>query len=379
MNAIQSKEKLDPPAERGPENLGIRQISRSGCREAFVMFLNRGTERPAEMFNRMDHTLIDLGGKVVRMDSIGIFNTLGTAGQEQRYCCDCEGCPLNSAGENGASSCPVTGLYVNLISGTPVEPVWLGGQIVGTVYEDDHARYCQLNEIHADARLSRAQQTRQIYERMDAALATVDMNFSNVVRTWLFMDKILEWYDDFNEARDGFFKERNIYDAMVPASTGVGAANASGSAIVASLTAVVPLDGRVKIRPVASPLQGPALDYGSSFSRAVELAMPDHRRLFVSGTASIAESGETIYVGDIEKQVAFSMEVVEAILKSRGMDWQDVTRAVAYFKHLDDLPVFARYCEQNGLLDLPAAVVSSDVCRDDLLFEIEVDGIKVTG
>ena len=64
---------------------------------------------------------------------------------------------------------------------------------------------------------------------------------------------------------------------------------------------------------------------------------------------------------------------------SRGMDWPDVTRGAAYFRHFEDLPVFDRYCEANGLSGLPVAVVDNDVCRDDLLFEIEVDGVRVNG
>ena len=80
---------------------------------------------------------------------------------------------------------------------------------------------------------------------------------------------------------------------------------------------------------------------------------------------------------DPVKQVAFTMEVVEAILQSRGMEWQDVTRGAAYFRNFEDLPVYDRYCKENGLSELPVAVVSNDVCRDDLLFEIEVDGVRV--
>ena len=66
---------------------------------------------------------------------------------------------------------------------------------------------------------------------------------------------------------------------------------------------------------VPSPLQCPALDYGSSFSRAVELVAGDHRRLFVSGTASISPEGHTLHVGDVDAQVARTMEVVEAMLE----------------------------------------------------------------
>ena len=256
-----------------------RDIRRDGCTESFLMFLSRSGDDPAGMFSRLDDHLRHNDGRVVRMDSIGLLNTMGTAGLQQRYCCDCEGCPLNTIDDKENRSCPVTGLYVHAVADAAVEPVWLGGRIVGTTYEDAHARYCHLNEIHPDARLPREKQARQVFERMESALRHVGMDFSHVVRTWLFNENILDWYDQFNQVRDKFFTERGVYDGLVPASTGVGASNSFGSAIVGSLTAVMPRNGETKIHAVPSPLQGAALEYGSSFNRAVELSMPDHRRL----------------------------------------------------------------------------------------------------
>jgi hypothetical protein len=78
-------------------------------------------------------------------------------------------------------------------------------------------------------------------------------------------------------------------------------------------------------------------------------------------------------VGDVDAQVALTMEVVEAILKSRGMGWKDATRAIGYFKRLEDAPAFDRYCAKAGLPALPIVVSENDVCRDELLFEIEMD------
>lgn len=123
-------------------------------------------------------------------------------------------------------------------------------------------------------------------------------------------------------------------------------------------------------------MQCPAKDYGSSFSRAVEVVTPGTRRLFISGTASIAPEGRTVHAGDAGAQVALTLDVVRAILESRGMGWNDVTRTVAYFKHVPDAPVFARLCAARGMPVLPAVVMNEDICREDLLFEIELDAIR---
>ncbi|MCX5642874.1 MAG: hypothetical protein NTY10_06580 [Candidatus Omnitrophica bacterium] len=71
------------------------------------------------------------------------------------------------------------------------------------------------------------------------------------------------------------------------------------------------------------------------------------------------------------------MEVVQAILDSRSMGWKDTVRAIAYFKDIKDTVFFDNYCRKHGLLNLPVLVVQNDICRDDLLFEIEVDLIAV--
>ncbi len=69
------------------------------------------------------------------------------------------------------------------------------------------------------------------------------------------------------------------------------------------------------------------------------------------------------------------MEVVHSILKSRGMDWSDASRAIAYFKHIGDAPLLEKYCVEHQLPELPVALSHADVCRHDLLFEIELDAV----
>ena len=134
---------------------------------------------------------------------------------------------------------------------------------------------------------------------------------------------------------------------------------------------------QVKIQAVNSPLQNPALDYKSSFSRAVELKFPTHRNLLISGTASIDPVGKTAHPDNPEKQIRLTMEVVKAILESRNMDWGDLFRGIAYFKDMNYLPIYCRVAEELGIPRFPLAVSHADVCRDDLLFEIEVDAVKI--
>jgi len=355
----------------------LATLAREGCTESFLTVFGGCHEDPKCMFQRMDSRLRDLNATIAKSDSVGLFTTSGAAPLEQRYCVDCDHCQLGGNPEFGARSCPVNGLYAHAVSGTKVEPVWLGGQIVGTTFEDAHARYCLLNDLMPDSRDSREEQARRVFELSEKALESQGMSFDHVVRTWFHLDNIFAWYDLFNQVRDDFFKARGVYDRLVPASTGVGGANSQGTAIVCNLFAAKPKNGQVTIQAVPSPLQCPALDYGSSFSRAAELETPDHKRLFISGTASIALGGETAHKGDVDRQIELTMDVVYAILESRGMAWSDVTRAIGYVKEKSDLKAFDRYCQRRRMSAGPTVVVQNDVCRENLLFELELDAMRL--
>jgi len=266
------------------------------------------------------------------------------------------------------------GTQLLAISGTPVTPVLLDGEIVGCRYEDADATYCHVGGIlPTDLSASRPAQARQVFERLEAALLAAGMTFRDVVRTWLYLDQLLSWYGEFNQVRTRFFEERGVFDHMIPASTGIGAGNPAGAALVAACLAVVPKHDRVRIFPVRSPLQCPATDYRSSFSRAAEMQFPDRRYLIVSGTASIDPEGRSAHLGDIDGQIALTMRVVEAILESRNFTWADVTRMVVYYEDISEAPRFGAYCRSRSLPPLPLVPAHAVVCRSDLLFEVELD------
>jgi len=354
--------------------LHVIRLPRDAFTQMFITVSTLDGEKPAAMFRRLDDCLRDSTGVRVVKDVFGLVNAWASGPRP-------DGCPAGGikgpvtwVEDGGAPGSPVAGMHVHAVAGASVEPIRADGCAVGTVFEDAHARWCLLGNIHPeDPSLSREKQTRRTFEMMEEALALAGMDFSHVVRTWFYLNRILSWYDGFNRARTSFFTERRVFDGMVPASTGIGGANSAGAALVADVLAIRPTDGKVRIQALPSPLQCPALDYNSSFSRAVEIATPEFRHVLVSGTASIEPGGATAHVADVDAQVALTMEVVEAILKSRGMGWKDATRAIGYFKRLEDAPAFDRYCAGAGLPTLPIVISENDVCRDDLLFEIEMD------
>ena len=250
----------------------------------------------------------------------------------------------------------------------------------GVATEDEWGRYAFLKAVEPDdATASEYDQTLSAFVNVERELGTVGMDFSNVVRTWLFADHILDWYADLNRARDKFFTEHGVYDRYVPASTGIGWAGRSKARIVlGAFAAQAKSPGSVEVEALPSPLQCPALEYGSSFSRAAEVRMPGWRRVIVSGTASIEPKSHAVaYVGDAAKQVDCTMRAVAAIYESRGLSLADVTGALVYLKDASVRGEWERWLDEHP--EYPRGhvhAIVADVCRPEWLFEIESDATQ---
>ncbi|MCL5098498.1 MAG: hypothetical protein M1608_13405 [Candidatus Omnitrophica bacterium] len=356
---------------------GLRTLSihRRGCVEHFITAVPGAGEPPEAMFAKAAEALGVAKGRVISQDVLGMNSRNGAGMKALETAMGTLQWPVTWI--EGADQPGLVGTHLWAIEGVPVQPVRFEGRVVGTWFHDGVARYCRLGDLRpADVSTSRPEQARRVFEQMDAVLKLVGMDFSKVARTWLYLDQILCWYGELNQVRNEFYTRHRVFNGMVPASTGIGGSHASGSALVAGLLAVDVPSNEVQVHEVPSLLQCPAIEYGSSFSRAVEVAGPDYRRLLISGTAGIGPEGRTACLGNVNGQLALTMEVVGAILESRGMAWGDVTRAIAYFKPGTEANLLADYRAAQGIDSIPVQVVSSDICRDDLLFEIELDAMR---
>jgi enamine deaminase RidA (YjgF/YER057c/UK114 family) len=362
---------------RRTQGLDVVTVVLPGFRQHFVT-AHAATGDPHAMFGNMAAFLRETGAHTVTQYVFGGCELHAEGLDRIEESCGAIEWPVTWIEADGASGPAMTGTQIMAVEGIRPRPVRLDGRIVGNLIELPDADCCLLGDVlPADVSAPRADQTRLAFERMEMALRGVGMDFSHVVRTWMYLNRLLEWYGEFNRARTAFFQERGVFERLVPASTGIGVANPQGAALVTDALAIRPRNGGVTIRPVASPMQCAATDYRSSFSRAVEIAFANRAWLIISGTASIAPDGSSVHQGDVRKQIELTMEVVEAILRSRGMAWADTTRAIAYFRRIEDAPVFHDYLRRAGLAELPVALAHADVCRDELLFEIEVDACRI--
>jgi len=161
-------------------------------------------------------------------------------------------------------------------------------------------------------------------------------------------------------------------DGMIPASTGIEGRNPRGGWCTLDLLALQPKGGgRAPMERLHNRKQNEATEYGSAFARAMEVVLGDARYVFVSGTASIDERGATVHVGDFDTQARYTLEAVESLLDGTGARLSDVCQATAFLANPCDGRAFERIVERSELRAAPLVTTVADVCRNDLLFEID--------
>ncbi len=273
----------------------------------------------------------------------------------------------------------LAGVHFIGVSGTKPKFAKTERGIKTVVYEDASNIYCRIFGVYSPLPNDNSyEHTKSNLEILEESLRACGFEFTDVARTWFYNEDILSWYPDFNKARTEFFNERKIFDGLLPASTGIGSPNPAGKKILSGVLAVKSKLGKKAgdsdfTSVVHSPLQGGATEYGSSFSRAVEIVSPKSSRVLVSGSASIDADGKSVYEGDIFKQVDLTMRVIEGILGEKGMTFANTTNAVVYCLRPE---FFKAFSDWNKTRNIPFVPSYSIVCRKELLFEVELEASK---
>jgi len=137
-------------------------------------------------------------------------------------------------------------------------------------------------------------------------------------------------------------------------------------------------------QPVSAPeVLNEAYHYArpSSFSRAMRVEIGNVGVLFISGTASVDENGQSVHIGDFRAQTQRMFQNVTALLEHGGGSWQDVVRTWYYLRDIDrDYAVFneerTAFYQEVGLDPLPASTgIEAKLCRPELLVEMEAVAI----
>jgi len=336
-----------------------------------------GNEPPSFTVRRLVEMLNAWDATVVRAITFGSLSAATVTQSALRQSLDDPSIPTTWVEGAACDGKPLAGIQVHAISGAQVTTLSAHGHAPIRSWKDALATHCAFSGMGVyQTKASRNEQAHAALSELKSGLSTAGMSFQNVARTWFYLENILDWYGDFNHVRTDFFKDTKMAMGCVPASTGVSGRNPARSAVALAAWAIKPHEPSTPVvQIVPSPKQCPAPAYGSAFSRAVEIQSPGFRQLLISGTASIEPGGMTVHVGDVDGQIETTMDVIQAILESRGMTWSDASRATAYFRSPLDAPRFSEWLERHELRSLPVVSTCCDICRDDLLFELELDAI----
>ena len=208
-----------------------------------------------------------------------------------------------------------------------------------------------------------------MFEVAERLLDRCGMGFGDVIRTWIYLRDIDRDYEALNRARREFFQHHGV--ERRPASTGVQGGPLPDahdfSLHLRAVRSARPLD----IAPISTPRLNEAWSYGADFSRGLRVADANAVTLFVSGTASIDESGQTAHVGDFPAQVDRMLHNIETLLARQGAGFADLVSGVVYLKRPSDAPVLRAMCRARGFDDFPCALVEARLCRPELLCEAE--------
>ena len=286
------------------------------------------------------------------------------------------------------------------VGGKDVDVNFMPGSVL---VEYNGLRWVYISGLSAPMEAGAYAETRAVFEGLAEQLNRAGTSFNDVTRIWLYQQGIMdqekngpskesERYRELNRSRTDFFEELEAAGEMsvlpdgricYPPSTGIGM---TGGGLVAHCMALQSERDDVRLIPLENPNQTAAFDYeqrfsvkSPKFSRAMAMVTRDYATTWVSGTASILDA-ESVHLDDIEKQTEQTIDNIEALVgadnfsqhgvEGSGTELRDFARIRVYVKRPEDYEKCRAVCERR-FGQVPMLFVFADVCRPELLVEIE--------
>ncbi len=238
------------------------------------------------------------------------------------------------------------------------------------------------------------------FKLMERILKIEKLTMGNVVRQWNYIEGILnkkstkggfiQNYQIFNDVRSLYYS-KNKFTKGYPASTGIGT-NSGG--IILDFIAIN-YTRNVRVIPIKNPRQKNAYSYSDSvligepiekisrktspkFERAKYLSINNVGHVYISGTAAIIGQ-KSAWDQDAKNQTIITIENIQKLIsKSNLMDYNIPTNLSSpklsylrvYVKEEQDMNDVKTICNKY-FPDVPTLYLISDICRDDLLVELE--------
>lgn len=246
-----------------------------------------------------------------------------------------------------------------------------GNALFGVLYLDEGTQL-----VDGQPPLQRA--TEHAYRQIFSLLRTAGLPY--LCRMWNYIPDInrvehgLERYRQFNIGRHQAFASFERPVDFSPAACALGITQ--GPLTIAFLAMNTPT-----LR-IENPRQISAFDYPAeygprspTFTRAAILQQASGELLLISGTASIV-GHQTVHIGNVAAQTRESMANISVLVEQAtqagtqaGFTLQDLLYRV-YIRHAEDYPAVRAELWQQ-VPGIRAVYLQSDICRQDLLVEIE--------
>ncbi len=216
-------------------------------------------------------------------------------------------------------------------------------------------------------------QTREVFDELTGALAHHDANIKDhCVRTWIYIKDVDVFYRGMVKSRrDLFIEEGLTEDTHYIASTGIeGACDHQFDLVLMDAYSVLNLDQKQVFYLNDFDHLCPTKDYQVTFERGTRIAFKDRAHHYISGTASIDNLGNTLFLGDIMKQLERTLENIDVLLKSGGATIDDMMYFIVYLRDSADYANVAAALRAR-FPETPTVIVRGAVCRPEWLIEIE--------
>ncbi len=216
-------------------------------------------------------------------------------------------------------------------------------------------------------------QTKAICNMIESILKQEEMPIDSIVRQWNYIERITfedqdnQHYQEFNDARSELYSQCEWVDGY-PAATGIGAL-AGGVTIDFDATVGLPIAAIDNKMQVAAHAYSKDVLLGEKSQKTTpkfERAKLTGDMLYISGTAAIR--GEESLVGvSAAEQTRITLENIDELLRESECGAARTLRV--YIKHKEDFEQIRDVVEEYAPYD--ALYIFADICRDELLVEIE--------
>ena len=238
----------------------------------------------------------------------------------------------------------------------------------------DHNGYRQLWKMGMTTNVGdSAAQTTSLLEEYEAALAKYGATIeANCIRTWFYVRDVDTQYAGMVRARKANFEANGLTpQTHYISSTGIGGLPADPKAIIQLGTfSLLGFEPAQQSYLYALTHLNKTIEYGVTFERGTLVEYGDRGQIFISGTASIDNKGDVLYLGDIRRQTLRMWENVEKLLEEGGMGFDDVMQIVVYLRDSADYDIVSRMFAEK-FPRTPYVLTLAPVCRPAWLIEME--------